>query len=463
MNYNLQQQFIEITGAEGALTQKNQLMAYTYDASYLLNYRSQIPGIVLQPQTTEQVAKILALANREKLSVIPRGAATNVCGGALSVQGCVMLDLTKMNRVLEIDQENMLAIVEPGVITEELQKVVANYGLFYPPDPASLGASTIGGNVAAGAGGPRGLKYGVTKDYVLGLEVVLASGAVINTGGRTIKNVAGYDLTKLFVGSEGTLGIITKVILRLIVKPAHRKTIMVAFNKMEEAAKAVTNILLAGVTPATLELIDEIYIRNIEEYAQVGLPTNAEAILLIDVDGDKASVEAQAKQVEKICKEMSPTDIKVAKNEQESESLWQARRAAFPAMGRLRPTVIGEDITVPRTKIPDMVSAIRKISKEYQVLIGVVGHAGDGNLHATFLCDDKNQDEMTRVKSAIQDLCLTAVSYGGTITGEHGVGRSKGKYLKQQLGEDTLAAMISVKKALDPQNILNPGVIFSDE
>lgn len=462
MDKKLQQKFIEIVGADAGIVNKTEQMAYTYDASYFLNYRSQIPGIVLCPQTTEQVAAILSLANEEKISVIPRGAGTNVCGSALPMEGCVILDLTKMNKILEVDVENMVAVVEPGVITEDLQSEVARYGLFYPPDPASKGYSTIGGNLALGAGGPHGLKYGVTKDYALSLEVVLASGQVIKTGRRTIKNVAGYDLTKLFVGSEGTLGVITKATLRLITKPASRRTIMVAFSKLEDAAGAVTDILLAGVTPATLELIDQVYIKNIEEYAQIGLPVEAEAILLIDVDGDKASIDSQSSVVEQVCLKIGAKEVVVATTEEKAEELWKARRAAFPAMGRLRPTVIGEDVTVPRTKIPQMVTATREISREFNVLIGVVGHAGDGNLHATFLCDDKDQEEMKRVKEAIEKLCNTAVKLGGTITGEHGVGRAKTKYLKQQLDEDTWSTMLAIKKALDPNGILNPEVIFSD-
>jgi len=372
------------------------------------------------------------------------------------------MPLTKMNKILEIDKKNLVAVVEPGVKTGQFQQEVESLGLFYPPDPASLAFSTLGGNVAENAGGPRGVKYGTTRDYVLGLEVVLPTGEIINTGGRVIKNVTGYNMTQLFTGSEGTLGIITKIILKLLPKPEGKKTMLAIFNDVEQAGEAVSGIIAQGIIPTTVEFLDKEYIKNIEAYAHVGFPLDAEAVLLIEVDGDKEILDKHMSKVEKVCLESGAREIKVAKNDAEAEELWKARRAAFASCARVKPSIVGEDATVPRSEIPAMIKKIRSIAEKYQVLIAVVGHAGDGNLHATFLFDEMDPDELARTEKAIDETVCAALELRGTLSGEHGIGRSKAPFIKMQVGEDGYNAMKKIKLALDPENLLNPGVMFGE-
>ncbi len=452
---------MEIVGKDNLYTSYEDLYCYTYDASFIkADFEKDLAGVVVYPGNTEEVAQILKLANLEKIPVVPRGAGSNVCGGTISIGDSIILVLKRMNKLLELDRENLIAVVEPGVITGQLQSEVEQVGLFYPPDPASLAFSTMGGNVAECAGGPRGVKYGVTRDYVIGLEVVLATGEVINTGGRTIKNVTGYDMTKLFTGSEGTLGVITKIIVKLIPLPEAKNTMLAVFSEIDHASETVSEIIAKGVVPTTLELLDNIYIRNIEEYVKIGLPTDAEAVLLIEVDGDKEILDKQIRKIEEICQRLGAVQIRIAKSKEEAEELWRARRSAFPAVARVRPTIIGEDVTVPRSSIPSMVRRIREIAAKYEVMIAVLGHAGDGNLHATLLTDETNLEEWARVEKAIEELFVAAVELGGSISGEHGIGRTKTKFITLQTGEVGLEIQRRIKQALDPNNILNPGVMF---
>lgn len=460
MKQEIIQRLTEIIGQDNVYTSLEDLYCYSYDASFVKSNKKDLAGIAVYPGNAEETAKILKLANEEKIPVIPRGAGTNVSGGTISVGDSIILVLKRMNKILELDRKNLIAVVEPGVVTGYLQSEVERLGLFYPPDPASLAVSTIGGNVAECAGGPRGVKYGVTRDYVLGLEVVLASGEVINTGGKTIKNVTGYDMTKLFTGSEGTLGVITKIILKLIPKPEAKNTMLAVFSELEQASEAVSEIIAKGVVPATLELLDNIYIRNIEEYAKVGLPTDAEAVLLIEVDGDRQILAKQIDKIEEICKQSGAIQIRIAQTPAEAEELWRARRSAFPAVSRVRPTIIGEDVTVPRSNIPAMVKQIRAIAAKYKVIIAVLGHAGDGNLHATILTDETDREEWSRVEKAIDELFIAAVKLDGTLSGEHGIGRVKSKFITLQTGEAGLEIQRRIKQVLDPNNILNPGVMF---
>lgn len=451
-----------LVGEKNVFDSFEDCFCYTYDASFSQIDKKNTPGIIVFPETTEQVSAVMKFAYEHKITVIPRGAGSNVSGGTLSLPECIIMVLTKMNKILEIDKENLLAVVETGVKTGQLQQEVEKIGLFYPPDPASLAFATIGGNVAESAGGPRGVKYGTTKDYVLGLEVVLPTGEIINTGGRVIKNVTGYNLTQLFTGSEGTLGIITKVILKLVPKPEAKKTMLAIFNKIETAGQAVSGIIAQGIIPTTIELLDDVYIKNIEEYAHVGFPLDAEAVLLIEVDGDTEVLEKQVRKIEKVCKEIGAREVRIAQNEQESEELWTARRAAFASCARLKPTIIGEDATVPRSEIPAMIKRIREIAAKYNVLIAVVGHAGDGNLHATFLCDEMDKEEMNRVEKAIDETFYAALELKGTLSGEHGIGRAKAPFIKMQIGEDGYRVMKKIKLALDPENLLNPGVMLGE-
>jgi glycolate oxidase len=451
-----------IVGQENVQTAHTDRYCYTYDASFCTVEGDNLPAFIVHPGSALEISRLLQIANREKIPVIPRGAGSNVSGGTIPVKDSMVLVLTRLNRILEIDTRNLIAEVEPGVLTGAFQQEVEKLGLFYPPDPQSLAFSTIGGNVAECAGGPRGVKYGVTRDYVLGLEVVLPSGEIIETGGRTLKNVAGYDLTRLFVGSEGTLGIITRVTLRLIPLPEAKKTMLVVYDQVEKAAETVAAILAAGIVPATLEFLDQVYIRNIEEYAQVGFPVDAEAVLLIEVDGDPIAIDKQAAKINEICMGQGATKIRTAATVEEAAEIWQARRAAFAAVARLKPTIIGEDATVPRTCLPQMVKKIREVSNRYDVTIAVVGHAGDGNLHATFLCDERDKAEMARVEEAISEVIGAALELRGTVTGEHGVGRMKTAFLEQQLSPGSLELMWKIKQATDPNLILNPGVMFRE-
>ena len=437
------------------------LYCYTYDASFVkADIEKDLAGGAVYPGNTAEIVQVLKLANQEKIPVIPRGAGTNVSGGTISVGDCIILVLKRLNKILELDRKNLIAVVEPGVVTGQLQNEVERVGLFYPPDPASLAVSTMGGNVAECAGGPRGVKYGVTRDYVIGLEVVLPTGEVINTGGRTIKNVTGYDMTKLFTGSEGTLGVITKIIVKLIPLPEAKNTMLAVFSEIDQASETVSEIIARGVVPTTLELLDNIYIRNIEEYAKVGLPIDAEAVLLIEVDGDKEILAKQIGKIEEICQRLGAVQIRIAQTKEEAEELWRARRSAFPAVSRVRPTIIGEDVTVPRSSIPAMVRQIREIAAKYNVMIAVLGHAGDGNLHATLLTDETDREEWSRVEKAIDELFVAAVKLGGTLSGEHGIGRAKSKFITLQTGEVGLEIQRRIKQALDPNNILNPSVMF---
>ncbi|SHN53249.1 FAD-binding oxidoreductase [Desulfitobacterium chlororespirans] len=452
----------KLVGDENVIHRFEDRFCYTYDASFAEIDQKNIPGAVVFPETTEQVAAVMKFAYAHKITVIPRGAGSNVSGGTLAVADGLIMVLTKMDKILEIDRDNLLVVVETGVKTGRLQQEVEKMGLFYPPDPASLAFSTIGGNVAESAGGPRGVKYGTTKDYVLGMEVVLPTGEILNTGGRVIKNVTGYNLTQLFTGSEGTLGIITKVILKLVPKPEGKKTLLAVFNEIEGAGQAVSGIIAQGIIPTTIELLDDVYIKNIEEYAHVGFPLDAGAVLLIEVDGDKEVLDKQAGKIERVCQAAGAREVKIARNQEEAEELWKARRAAFASCARLKPTIIGEDATVPRSAIPAMIAKIREIARKYEVLIAVVGHAGDGNLHATFLCDEMNQEEMARVEKAIDETFYAALELKGTLSGEHGIGRAKAPFIKMQIGEEGYRVMKKIKLALDPENLLNPGVMFGE-
>lgn len=447
---------VKIVGKENVLTSKEALILYSVDAS---RHRHQ-PDAVVTPTTTEQVSQILKLANEEGIPVTPRGAGTNLSGGSIPIQGGILIVLTKMNKILNIDEESLIARVQPGVVNSDLQKVLEPKGLFFPPDPASLTVSTLGGNVAEGAGGPRGLKYGVTKDYVLGLEVVLANGDIIRTGGRTVKNVTGYDLTHLFTGSEGTLGVITEITLRILCLPAAKRTLLAVYKDLIKAAETVSEIHRQGIVPVTLEIMDQYSIRCVEEFAKLRLPLDAEAILLIEVDGSQEMVEKETRQVQSFCKRQGATEIKIAKDSKEADRLWEARRSNFAAMARRRLSIIVEDATVPRGKIAPMMVKVREIAQKYNLEIGIIGHAGDGNLHPQIMTDVNDREEMERVEAAIEEIFKEALALGGTLSGEHGIGLEKKRFLKMEIDAETISVMKSIKAALDPKNILNPGKIW---
>jgi glycolate oxidase len=441
-----------IVGAERYLDEKEDLMLYSYDAFMVKGQ----PEVVLFPITTEEVSKIMRVATREKIPVTPRGAATNLTGGSVPTKGGIVLGFTKMNKILQIDRENRVAVVQPGVINMDFQKELAKHGLYYPPDPGSMAVTTMGGNVAENAGGPRAVKYGVTKDYLLGMEVVLASGEVLRTGAKTIKNVTGYNLTQLFCGSEGTLGLITEIILKLLPLPEAKRTLQAAYKNLSDAGKTVTKVMEAGILPVALELLDKIFINIIEDYMHLGLPREAEALLLIEVDGPEAGVIDQAERLTKLCKEMGAHEIKLAKTAAENEEIWRARRSAYGAEARLRPTAIAEDCTVPVTNLVAMFQEVGKIAQKYNLLIPIVAHAGDGNLHPQILTDIRDKEEMERVYKAIDEISIKAIELGGTLTGEHGIGIAKRELLPIEIGEVAMKITRSLKKAFDPLNILNP-------
>jgi len=447
-----------IVGKENVAEDKETRICYSYDATNL----RYLPDLIVYPFNREQISAILKLANEARFPVIPRGAGTGFTGGTLPVEGGVVLVLTKMNRVLQIDPENLVAVVEPGVVTYHLQQEVEKIGLFYPPDPASLKSSTIGGNVAECAGGPRAVKYGVTKDYVLGLEVVLPTGEIINTGVQTVKSVVGYDLTKLLVGSEGTLGIITKIILRLLPLPKAKRTMLAMFADIESAATTVSQIISSRIIPATLEFMDNATIRCVEDYLHMGLPVEAGALLIIEVDGAPEVLNGEVGEIQKICQANRAIETKVAKDDKEAEELWKARRAVSSAVVKLNPTKINEDVTVPRSKVANLLRQMEAISKKHNLIIVNFGHAGDGNIHVNVLIDRRKPGEEERAHVAVKEIFEATLGLGGTLSGEHGIGITKAPYLAMELGDMGVEVMKRIKQSFDPNNILNPGKIFPD-
>lgn len=444
-----------IVGESNASFSREELICYAYDATNKLS----VPDAVVFPSTPEEISLILKMANSEGFPVIPRGAGTGFSGGSVPVEGGVVVSFERMKKIIEIDIENLIAVVEPGVVTWDLQQAVEKLGLFYPPDPSSLKFSTIGGNIAECAGGPRAVKYGVTKDYVLGLEVVLPTGEIINTGVRTAKGVVGYDLTKLLVGSEGTLGVVTKAVLKLLPLPEATSTMLAAFPTMVGGAKAVSAIIRGKVVPSTLEIIDRVSIQCVEEYKKAGLP-DVEAMLLIEVDGPKDGIERDCATVEAICREYGATEFQAAEGKDEVKKLWEARRSISASLYRIKPNKINEDIVVPRSKIAELVEGLGRISKDRGVLIASFGHAGDGNIHVNVMYDKKNESESAAAEAAVIDVFKLTLDLSGTISGEHGVGTAKQKYLEMELTPAVIEAMKSIKSALDPKGVLNPGKIF---
>jgi glycolate oxidase len=447
---------IRIVGTENTLTAPEERHCYGYDASKL----RASPDLVAFPGNVEEVAALIKLANRHHFPVFPRGAGTGMVGAAVPWSGGLSMVLTRLNRILEIDADNLLAVSEPGVITGDLQKVVSRQGLFYPPDPASLQFCTIGGNVAMCAGGPRAVKYGVTRDYVLGLEAVLPTGSIISTGTRTVKGVVGYDLTRLLVGSEGTLGVFTKITLRLVPSPEGVRALMAVFPHLEEATRTVSAIIRERIVPSTLEFMDQATLRVVENYLRMGLPISAEAMLLIEVDGRECLLDSDMQKIGEICGRHGASQVEIAHTETEREQLWQARRAISPALGQIKPGKINEDVTVPRTEIPALIRAIQQLAEKYRLTIVCFGHAGDGNIHTNIMLDRNNEDELKRSERAVEELFRIVLRLGGTLSGEHGIGITKSPFLQWEVGAEGLEAMWRIKAALDPLNILNPGKMF---
>ena len=444
-----------IVGPAYLSTSPEDMVAYSYDATQ----REVLPWAVARPVSAQEVSEILRLANRELFPVVPRGAGTGMSGGSVPVHNGLVLSLERMNRILEIDDHNLIAVVEPGVITGDLQREVEARGLFYPPDPASNQFCTIGGNVAECAGGLRAVKYGVTKDYVLGLEVVLPTGEIIRTGARTAKSVAGYDLTKLIVGSEGTLGVATTIILRLLPLPESVRTISAFFSTIEGAATAAAKIIASRIIPRALEFVDRHALRAVENYLKEDIAGGAAAMLLVEVDGAADSTARESERIAEIMTGAGAPNVKKAETDAEREQLWKARRAISPALYTIKPKKVNEDIVVPRSRIPDILREIEEIAKRYDLLIVNFGHAGDGNIHTNIMIDEA---DTSKADSAVKEIFESTLRMGGSISGEHGIGLSKAAYLPMEIGPAALAAMRHIKQALDPNNILNPGKIFME-
>ena len=444
-----------IVGRENLSFEAEDLLCYSFDAT---NRIIQPEGVIF-PASTEEISEILTLACKESFPVTPRGAGSGITGGAVPVDGGIVLSTERLNRILKIDGENLMAIVEPGVITGDLQREVEAIGLFYPPDPSSLKFSTIGGNIGECAGGPRAVKYGVTRDYVMGLEVVLPTGEVVETGVKTVKGVVGYDLTRLMVGSEGTLGIVTKAVLRLVPKPESVKTLLAEFPTIEGASRGVASIIGAHIIPSTLELLDGETVRCVEENLKIGLP-KVEGLLLIEVDGVSEAVDREGRTISKLCKEAGADKVRIAETGEEVAELWRARRTISPSLHKIKPNKTNEDVVVPRSRIVELLTGIGEIAERLDLKIANFGHAGDGNIHVNIMYDKSDEGETARMEQGVEELFKLTLSLEGTISGEHGVGTSKAPYLDMELSKTSINTMKRLKSALDPKGILNPGKIF---
>ena len=446
-------------GAANVAFEKEDLLVLGYDSTPGVHH---LPEVAVYPTSSEGVLVAMEIARREGLPIVPRGSGTGLSGGSVPVKGGMVLCLNRMNRILEIDEENLTATCEAGVVTLDLFNATAARGLFYPPDPGSQKISTLGGNVMEDAGGLRGLKYGVTRDYVMALRCVLPDGSILTSGGKSVKDVAGYAFKDLLVGSEGTLGIITEVTVKLIPPPQAKRTFLAYFDDIRVAGAAVSKIIAAKIIPSTMEIMDRATINCVEDYVRIGLPRQMAALLLIEVDGHPAMVAEEAAGVEAILKAVKAAEIHVAKDAEEAGKLAAARRTALSALARVSPTTLLEDATVPRSLLAETFAEIERLTAKYQLKVGTFGHAGDGNLHPTVLCDERNAEEMARAHAFYDDLYGKVLAWGGTVSGEHGIGLAKKEYLARQIGAGGVKVMRRIKDAFDPEGILNPGKIFDE-
>ncbi|WP_461210447.1 FAD-binding oxidoreductase [Desulfocurvus sp. DL9XJH121] len=453
----LVKEFQAIVGKENVLHSEADRQSYSYDSAVL---EPVVPALAVRPTTSEELGKVVRLCNENGIPLTPRGSGTNLSGGTIPEKGGIVLLTNALNKIIEINEQDLYAVVQPGVITAQFAAEVAKRGLFYPPDPGSMAVSTLGGNVAENAGGLRGLKYGVTKDYVMGVDFFDVNGELVKSGSRTVKCVTGLNLSGLQVASEGTMGVFNEIILKLVPPPAANKAMMAVFDNIDKASETVAAIIAAHIVPCTLEILDNSTIRYVEDFTKAGMPVDAAAILLIEVDGHAGQVAEESEKVVAICKKCGAVDVQAAKDEAERNKLWEARRAALPALARARPTTVLEDATVPRSQIPAMIRAINEITKKYRLDVGTFGHAGDGNLHPTILCDKRDHEEFERVEQAVDEIFDVALSLKGTLSGEHGIGLAKAKWLEKETSAATIAYAKALKKAVDPKGILNPGKII---
>jgi len=446
-------ELIEIVGEENFTDTLEELVPYSYDASVNVHR----PDCVVWPESTEQVSEIVKFANERKIPLVPRGAGTSLSGGVIAINGGIIIDLSRMNRILEINIEDRYALVQAGVVCDDLNKKLAKYGFTFPPDPASSSVATIGGNVGSNAGGIKGAKYGTTRDYVMGLQVVLPTGEVMNTGSRTMKCVSGYDLAKLFVGSEGTLGVITEITLKINPIPRYAMTAVATFDSLEDAGKAISQTMTSGILPSVMEILDRATLKSIQENTDIDLP-EAEMMILTETDGFTwEEVEAQMEVVLRVLKGNNPSLIKTAKDERERLELWGARKSAYATLARISTSFVLDDVTVPISKITELLVGIQDIAKRHGLVVATYGHAGDGNLHPQILYDEYNPEQVEKMERIEEALFRLAVSLKGTLTGEHGIGLSKADYMTLEHDAVEMALMQRIKRTVDPNNIMNPG------
>lgn len=453
------EKFKQIVSSNNVLTQKEELYVYALDATNKQNIEN-LPDVVVFVETVEQVQQVVKLAYEKNVPIIPRGAGTNLVGACITLKGGIVLNFSKMNKILEINQENLTARVQPGVVIGKLQEKVEKLGLFYPPDPSNLKVSTIGGSIALSSGGPRTFKYGSTKDYIIDLKVVLADGRIINTGSNTAKNSTGYHLSQLFVGSEGTLGIVVEALIKLIPKPEDSRVILAYFDKIQDSAHAVNVILENKLVPATLDIMDQKTLQTVEQFYPAGLLTDKDAALVLEVDGYLSSLDYQQQKIVDLCRKNGAGEIQFSKTEQEAQKIWTSRRSAFAACSKLKPNVVAEDIVVPREKITQLVTGIRKICDDNNLIVCIMGHIGDGNIHPNIPLDLNNNEDIKNYAKAKDEIHKLAVELGGTLSGEHGIGCEKSKYMHFAIDDVTLEYMKKIKKVFDEKNILNPCKIF---
>jgi glycolate oxidase len=459
MAKELAKKLARIVGKQHVLADLEGRTCYGYDATN----RLFLPDVVVFPGNTEEISEILKLANHLRFPVIPRGAGSGFTGGSLPIHGGVVVSMERLNRILEIDEVDLVAVVEPGVITGDLQRAASSKGLFFPPDPASVDFCSIGGNVAENAGGMRALRYGVTREYVLGLEAVLPNGEILRTGGRTVKNVVGYDLTRLLVGSEGTLGVITQIILKLLPLPGGRGTIQSFFRSVEDATEAVTRIFSARILPSAMEFVDRATLDCVAKVRGLAFPDETQGMLLIEVDGPAGAVQELCLAVEEACKTASPIEIRSSQDPKEAEYLWALRKAISPSLAHIKPHRLNEDIVIPRSRLPEAIERIREISDQHGIQITAFGHAGDGNLHVNVMYDRADDEESSRAEAAAESVMKMAVDLGGSLSGEHGIGVTKSVFLPLEIGPLAREIMRGIKDLLDPHGILNPGKIFPEK
>jgi len=452
----IEQSFIKeltkIVGRESVLSDMKDLIAYSYDATP----RQEMPEVIVFPHSTAEVSAVMKAAHREKIPVVPRGAGTNLSGGTIPIKGGIILETSRMNRILEIDTANRRTVVEPGVVNLDLQNALAPLGFFYPPDPASQKSSTLGGNIGENAGGPLCLRYGVTSKYVCGMEVVLATGEVVDIGGYA-DDPPGYDLRGLLIGSEGILAMATKLILHIIPKPEATQTMLAIFDSLEDSGQAVSDIISVGIIPGALELLDKTMCWVIEQSVSAGYPLDAAGVLLIEAAGLTDNLDRQVQEISEICRKNKVRELRIAQTNAERDTLWKGRRGAFGAVARICPLYSVNDVTVPRDKLAQALHQVGEIAEKYHLIIATVAHAGDGNLHPLVLFDAKNPDEAVAAKKAGEEILDICIAMGGTITGEHGIGLEKLDAMPRMFDPADMAAMRKVKMTFDPDDVLNPG------